>query len=366
MKPLFEPTTLAKARPALGLSGSSSEPYLPLVAPAAVSAAIAPIQPPRITDLQISNAGADAVSEMAGITKKLLGHTRASDTGEFGKGLNSLVVLAKGLNPEDLKSRGMISRLLGTVSATKERFLAQYSTVEKQLNSLSDELDQKAVAHSSRILDLDQIYLSNFEAHQKMEAGIALCKAYLLELHESLANESQKAIGDSFGAQIMVDYQRLIVQAEQRIDELTRSMLLSKQVAPQIRMMQDDIRGLLQKFRMVTSVTIPAWINAFMRYIIQSENKRSVEILDNVDQITNEALRTSADLQRESSVQIAQSRNRSSISMETLSHVQTQLIGTVEAVMRIDTEARARRNAEATQLVAMERQLISVFVPGRR
>lgn len=330
------------------------------------STALVPIKPPRITDKQIAAIGATAGAGMAAMSTRILEHVRTSNTGEFGKDLNALVLLAKGLDPAALQDKGLVSRLFGMASSAKERLLGQFNHVNGQITTLASTLSSKAQLHEKRITDLEAIYNDNVGYHQALEQSVQECVAEHQLLAADYEVESKKPVGDSFGAQVLADYQRLLDRLEKRSDDLQRAMLLSKQYAPQVRMMQEDARSLVSKFDTVQVVTLPAWQNNFTLYVLQLEQKQSVEVLDAVDDATDAALRQGADQLRANSSAIAKSRNRSVVSTETLLHVNNQLIGTVEDVQRIDAEGRARRAAEQPKLVEMEQQLIAAFAPGKR
>lgn len=371
MKPLFDNPTLAKSAQTgislqPGLNGSSTQDLPAVVSTSTTS--LATITPPRITEKQISAIGATAGAGMTAVSSRIVQHVRTSDTGDFGKDLTSLVMLAKGLDPAALqdKDKGMVSRLFGLASSAKERMMAQFTHVDGQITALATSLTSKAQLQAKRIDDLEMLYNDNVGYHDALQEGVRECANEHARLAADYAVESKKKVGDSFGAQVLADYQRLLDSLEKRGDDLQRAMLLSKQFAPQVRLMQDDARALVGKFATVQSVTLPAWQNNFTLYVIQLEQKQSVDVLDAVDDATDAALRKGADQLRANSVAIATSRNRSVVSIETLQHANDQLIGGVEDVQRIDAEGRARRDAERPKLLAMEQQLIAAFAPGKR
>jgi uncharacterized protein YaaN involved in tellurite resistance len=369
MKPLFDNPTPAKS----AQQGVSLQPDLNVSStqdlPAVVSSGsteVATVKPPRITDNQISAIGSTAGAGMAAMSTRILEHVRTSNTGEFGKDLNDMVMLAKGLDPAALQDKGFVSRLFGMATSAKERMLAQFKNVNDQITTLATSLEGKAQLHTKRIGDLEKVYNDNVAYHQTLEQCVVECSNEHALLAADYEIESKKAVGDSFGAQVLADYQRLLDRLEKRKDDLMRAMLLSKQYAPQVRMMQEDARALVSKFDSVKVVTLPAWQNTFTLYVLQLEQKQSVEVLNAVDDATDAALRKSADLLRSNSSAIATSRNRSVVSADTLQHVNNQLIGAVEDVQKIDAEGRARRAAEQPKLLEMEQQLIAAFAPGKR
>ena len=364
MKPLFEQATLAKTT-TIELS-SPVQPLVPAGSPPATLVAAPRIRPPSITDEQITALGSDAANALKGVSSELIGHVKSADAGDFGKGLNDLVVLAKGLDPAQMKDRGVLGKLRGLFSSTKERMLSQFTSVEKQIDTLTAQLDSKVALHKRRINDLEQLYQNNFAYHEGLEQGVQACRQYQAQLMTERDAQQAVVVAGSFDAQLLQDYARLLGRLEKRIDDLERAKLMAKQIAPQIRIMQDDARALVNKFGDVQAVTLPAWKNTFSLYVLQLEQKQSVDLLNSIDDTTNAALRKGADLLRENSAAIASSRNRSVVDLATLEHVQAQLLGAIEDVQRIDAEGRARRQAEASKLTAMEDALVKAFAPGAR
>ncbi len=370
MKPLFENATVAKTKPTdvVDLTPLPKGALTPVhsLEPAAPAAAPLQIVPPRITEDQVANIGAEAAQALTGVSSSLLGQVKVSNTGEFGQGLNQLVVLAKGLDPDNMKGKGLVGRVVGFMSNTKERLVAQYASVEHQIDALTVQLDGKAALQTQRIGDLETLYTNNFNYHELLHAAQQRCRELAAQVRVDYEHEAGKGVTDGFAAQILGDYQRLIQRLEKRVDDLERAKLLSKQVAPQIRTMQEDARSLVQKFGDVKAVTLPAWKNTFSLYILQLEQKQAVELLNAVDDTTDAALRKGADLLRQNTAAIAESRNRAVVSTETLTHVTRQLVGAAQDVARIDAEAAARRKADEPKLRAMEQELIAAFAPGKR
>lgn len=269
--------------------------------------------------------------------------------------------LAKGLSPQTQKDTGLLSRLKNAFVSAKERLVSQYNSVEKQLDALTLELDQKVQLHEQRIQDLEQLYLNNFKYHTALESAQVTCQGWLDNLRQQYEQQKNKPNLSGFDAQILADYERLLQRLEKRISDLERAKLLSKQVAPQIRIMQDDTRALVSAFGDVKAVTLPAWKNTFSLYILQQEQKESAQLLNQIGDATDQALRQSADLLRQNSNEIAKARNRDVVSVDTLAHINNQLIGAVEDIKRIDQERRTRRQAEAPRLQALENALVQVF-----
>lgn len=371
-KPLFDDAKPAKSATPVTEVFSPTAFTAPMLVPSGAGQSLVPspaagghVRPPRKTIDEVNVIGADAYEALKGVSTQLLDSVRAADAGEFGAGLNQVVTLAKGLNPSSNQG-GMLTRVRHMFSSVKDRLLAQYNSVSAQIDTLVVELDKKAKLHSGRIAEMEQLYTNNFNYHERLDKAVQQCRH---ELEQARADyEAQKAIAvaDSFDAQVLADHQRYITALEIRIDNLERAKLLSKQSAPKIRMLQDNARSLVEKFGNVKAVTLPAWKDSFMLYLLQQEQREAVNVLDNIDNATEEALRRGADQLRVNTALIAESRNRSIVSLDTLQHVNNQLIGSLEDVQRIENEARQRRAAEKPEMEKLEADLVRLFAPHQR
>lgn len=370
MKPLFAENkvfpvnTSGPALNTVNLMAESQGGPPAVVAP--VPSAPVQVPPPRITDELIAELGAKDGMGIATVSAKLMASVKGGDAGDFGKGLTQLALLAKGLDPSALKDKGLVGRLFGRARAAKANLVSKYDTVERQMDDLIGSLDAKARLHQQRIGDIEQMYVDNMTYHQALESAQDRARDLLVQAKADFEVAKEVAPQDPFGAQKLADHSRLIDRLEKRVDDLERAQMLSKQMAPQLRQMQEQARSLVQKFGDVKAVTLPAWKNNFGQFLLALEQKEAVRVLSEVDAITEAALRQGADLLRENAAGVAEARQRSVVSIETLEHIQASLLGSIEDVQRIDEEGRARRAAEVPRIAAMEQQLIEAFVPGKR
>ena len=365
MKPLFaeKPSATLNTRPAemsIDLS-PVTHAVAPRTAPAPRAASL-PVAP-RITETQIGALGTDAATGLSNIPNRLIASVRAADAGDFGSGLSQLVSLAKGLDPS-AKQKGLISKVANLFGSAKERMLSQYRTVEQQMDQLMNQLQQKATTHLARIDDLEQMYVANMQYHQQLENAVAKCDEYLVELRAYIA--AAGAPTDAFAAQQLADVQRMADRADKRGDDLRRAMLLAKQNAPQIRTMQDNARMLVDKFADIRAVTLPAWKNTFGLYLMGEEQREAVALTNSIDNATDDALRRGASMLRQNTAEIATARQRSVVSTETLSHIQSELLGALDDANRIAADGIAARQRDLSRLASMESELVQRFAPGQR
>jgi len=320
-----------------------------------------PIRVVVVTDEQIERLGDQQASQLSALSRQILSQVRASDMDDFGKNLNDLIGTAKGLDPSKYNQKGIIAFIRNLFGSVKEQMLAEYSTVESRMNELVKELDKSTALHTKRITDLEDMYVANIATHKSLEKCVEDGQNLLVELNKQL--EGEKVATDAFAAQRLADIQNRIDRLEKRIDDLRRSMLLAKQAAPEIRLLQDNARTLASKFKDVKTVTIPAWQNAFALYLVVLEQGKGAALANKIHDSTDEAFKKQADLLRQNTQLIAHAKQRSVVSIDTLEHVQNQLLGACDDMKKIADEGKRSRAQAESKLEQLEQQLIDKFIP---
>ncbi len=356
MTPLFstttqQPQTLVRDQPTLFQDVvRATEAQLPAVQQKATR---------LVTDAEIDRLGTKVAGHASKTASQIMANVRASDVDGFGEKLNELVAVSKQLDPKKMGKKGIISRLSSLFGETKEKLLAQYETVEKRMNTLVSEMDKTVQLQQKRIGDLETMFSDNEKAFFAFGEEIKACEL-LLEAMRAQLNTFNVA-SDTFDAQRQQDLMDRIHRVEKKADDFLRAQQLCKLAAPEIRLMQSNARSLVTTFGDIKNTTIPAWQGVFSRYIVSMEQKRAAELATSIQDATDQAFRMQADALRENVTLVAKARERSVVGIDTLEHMQQQLIGAVDDVKRI-TEEGARARAEAkVKLAEMDKQLIERF-----
>lgn len=314
-----------------------------------------------ITDADIDKLGETNATRVAQTTAKILANVKASDTDAMGAKLNELVGQAKKLDPKKLGKPGFFGKLFGAAGNLKEKLMAEYASVETQMNSLTKELDTMAGLMKKRADDCDTLFEDNFQTYQALKGDIASGEQMILDIEAEIAALGTPA--DAFGAQKIADLQARADRLRKRCDDFDRGCQLAILAAPEIRMQQGHCRSLASTVRDIKVTTLPAWQGVFSRYIIALEAKKGAEIVNTVYDATDAAFRMQADQLRENTQQIARAQQRSVVTIETLEHMQTQLLGAVDDALKIAKEGRDARDAAKPKLRQLEQGLISRFSP---
>jgi uncharacterized protein YaaN involved in tellurite resistance len=325
------------------------------VTPRTDAAAVAKL----LTEDEIHGLGAKAGERVAGLSQRILSEVRASDAEQFGAKLNELIVTAKGLDPASLQKRGIVGRITAMFGSTKERLLAQFDSVEKRIGTLVIELESNANRQKRDIAELDQMYADNYDTFRQFEDARALGQTSLEAYRAVLAEPHEAA--DAFAAQRTMDMRRCANALEQKIDDLSRAMLMSEQLAPQIRLEQEHKRTLISKFATAKTVLIPAWTNAFSLYIKQLSTKKAADLVNATFDAADAALRAQADQLHANAGAVAALGQRPVIATETFQYTQQKLFDALDEIAKIVEDGQRRRRADEPRLRQLERDFVARF-----
>jgi uncharacterized protein YaaN involved in tellurite resistance len=314
-----------------------------------------------VTDDEIDKLGTVAGGKAAEMSGKILQAVKASDTEQFGKQLNELVTTAKGLDPAKMGNKGVIGKVLGFFGNAKEQVLGQVQSIEQRISALTLEMEKSVALYTTRIGDIERLYEENYQAYQALGREVEQCRGFVDDLKAQLSGE--QAATDAFGAQRQSDIQDRIDRVEKKIDDLQRGQALAELAAPELRQMQNNSRALAQTFNDIKTVTIPAYMGVFSRYVLNLEAKKGAELAASVQDATDAAFRMQADQLVDTSAKIATARARSVVSIETIEYMQKQLFASFDAAQKITEDAKVARIAAQPKLQQIEMELVQRFVP---
>jgi uncharacterized protein YaaN involved in tellurite resistance len=371
MKPLFssdedaQPPSAPTAAPAPSFpplaNPLGTSDMLPATRPEANAAPMVRVDISGIDDKAIESLGGSTGAGVAKVSAKLLGTVRASDADVFGAQLNELIATSKGLDPAQLRSGGLLSRITNLFGSVKEKMLSQYQVVESRMDTLVSEMTRHANVHKGRIHDFDEMYKGLEMYYQGLDADVKKGEGWIAQLQQAVAQ--QPASANAFEAQQATELKRRLERLEKRVDDMRRAMLMATQMVPQIRLSQDNARALTDTFTDIVNVSIPAWRNVFSLYLLQLEAKQSAAVANAAYDATDAAFRAQADMLLENTETVARVKQRSLVSLETAQHVQTQLVAAFDKLEQISKEGQQRRKDELPKLQELERDLIARFSP---
>jgi uncharacterized protein YaaN involved in tellurite resistance len=321
----------------------------------------------RQTDLSQSGAvlqyGVEAQGKISEFTDQVLGEVRAKDVGAVGDMLTDLLLHVKSVKVNRLaEGPGFLASLplVGGLFDRIKRFMAEYQTLSSQIDQIAGRLDRARGQLLQDVGLLDKLFEQNVLHFKDLEVYIQAGEERLAEFRHTTLPEARaraEASGDPIDVQRADDLDRLANRFEKRLHDLKLSKTVSLQTLPQIRLIQAGNQELAEKIQSSILNTIPLWKNQMVIAIGLMRQKKALELQREVSATTDELLRRNAELLRESTVEIAKEAEKGIVDVETLRKVNTDLITTIEEVIRIQQEGRNRRRQAEQELGRLEQEL---------
>ena len=302
-----------------------------------------------ITDSSlVLNYGAAAQKNIAAFSESALNNVKTKDLGEVGEALSSLVVELKTFGqPEKKGIGGFFQKKRNELEAMK----ASYSKAEVNVDKIVKVLENHQVTLMKDVAMFDQMYELNTKYYKELTMYILAGKKRLeyLRTHD-LAELKKKAetTGAQEDAQAYNDFANLCNRFEKKLHDLELTRMISIQMGPQTRLLQNNDTQMLEKIQSSLVNTIPLWKSQMVLALGLEHGRQATAAQAAVTDMTNQLLQKNADMLKMGTIETAREAERSVVSIETLQHTNQQLITTLDEVMRIQTEgAQKRKDAEA-------------------
>jgi len=328
---------------------------LPMVAPApSLPVAVAPVSANvpalPLSMEEIGNFGLRAQQQTADVTNRIAQTSKTSDMDEVGKILTNTIMAAKGYDPNNLFKGGF----LGFFKAKASEVQMKFDTVDKTVDRLVQQIEQRIVLFRQRIRDLEQMAIENKKYHDALTDEIATLRARVEWMD---ANVPDIDPNDPMSATKRQQWLSIAAYGLKRANDLHAAQVLAQQQQAQISMMADNSAALALKFQDVKVTTIPALKNTFSLYILNIEQKKGAEFANTVDAMTEDTIKKNAALLGQNTVAINTALTRSNISIEALQATHDAVIQSLNDVERIRNEMKARIATETPRLEQLSQDL---------
>jgi uncharacterized protein YaaN involved in tellurite resistance len=321
-----------------------------------------------ITDSnQVLQYGAAAQKNIADFSGAALENVRTKDLGEVGSALSELVVELKGFNNSMEKGglAGFFRRKRNQIAALK----AQYEKAEVNVEKIVEALEKHQVALMKDIAMFDQMYELNEKYFKELTMYILAGKRKLeavrtgqLEQLRAKAKES----GAQEDAQAYNDLVNLCDRFEKKLHDLELTRMISIQMGPQTRLLQNNDALMVEKIQSSLVNTIPLWKSQMVLALGLERSRQATAAQREVTNMTNELLRKNAETLRTGTVETAREAERSVVDIETLRHTNEQLIATLDEVMQIQRDGAAKRKEAEEELGRIEGELKAKLMELKR
>lgn len=310
---------------------------------------------------QVLMYGAGAQKNIADFSENALNNVRTKDLGEVGEALSSLVVELKNLDFDTTEEKkGFFSGLFKKGKNQIDELKAQYSKAEGNVDRISEMLEQHQVALLKDVAMLDEMYNLNLQYYKELTMYIMAGRQKLEQVRAGELEELRKkaaASGTTEDAQAYNDMVNMCDRFEKKLHDLELSRMVSIQMGPQTRLLQNNDAMMIEKIQSSLVNTIPLWKSQMVLALGMENARKATAAQSAVSEMTNELLKKNAEMLKQGSVDIAREAERSIIDIETLQHTNEQLISTLDEVMQIQKEGAQKRQEAETELRRIESEL---------
>ncbi|MBO4884688.1 MAG: toxic anion resistance protein [Clostridia bacterium] len=303
--------------------------------------------------------GAAAQKNIADFSDAALNNVRSKDLGEVGDMISGLVTQLRSFNVDDEDKGGIfgfLKKKIDKVQLLKNR----YDDVEVNVNKLVSELENHQVVLLKDIATMDQLYEMNLTYFKELSMYIAAGKEALDNFRATTLQEARdraQASGLPEDAQAASDIAAQADRFEKKIFDLELTRNVAIQMAPQIRLLQNNNQMMAEKIQSTIVNTIPLWKSQMVLALGLQHSQSALEAERSVTNLTNDLLRANAEKLHQGSVEIAKESERGVIDIETLMETNQKLIQTMDEVLTIQQEGRQKRRDAEKELANIEQQL---------
>lgn len=304
--------------------------------------------------------GAAAQKDIADFSNTILSGVRAKDSGPVGELLGDLVGKVKTF--EAAEDRSLLKKIpvIGSLVGKAEDILADYDKLSTQIDKIQSSLEKSKMRMMKDIVMFDGLYEKNLAYFKSLELYIRAGEEKLDEMKTVTLprlREQAAASSDPMAVQVVSDFENSVDRFEKKVYDLKLSKTIAIQTAPQIRLIQNNDKILVDRVQTAIYNTIPLWKNQMVIALGLSRQQQVLGLQRAVSDTTNELLRRNAAMLKQTTIETAKENERGIVDIETVKKANEDLIATIEETMKIQQEGRQKRAAAEQELVQIEERL---------
>ena len=310
---------------------------------------------------QVLQFGAKAQTKISQFSDSVLEGVKTKNVGDAGVLLSDLVAQIKNFDADVSNSKKTgISKFFSNAKKELDRVIARYSQVETNIDRIEGELEKHKLKLLKDINIYDTMYEKNLEYFKELSLYIIAGERKLDELRNvelPKLVEKAKETGDQLDAQKVSDMENTIIRFEKKIYDLKTTRIISIQMAPQIRLLQNNDAELVEKIQSSIINTIPLWKNQIVLSLGINNARQALGAQKAVTDLTNDMLKKNSEILKQGSIEIAEESERAIVDIETLQKTNRDLIETLDKVIEIHEAGRAKRAEAEVELQNIEKEL---------
>ena len=309
--------------------------------------------------------GAKAQNKISAFSDNILEDVKTKDIGDTGELLAKLVGEIKSFNSSIGTSKKGIFKLFNSAKKEISTIIAKYNKIEKNVDTIENSLEKNKVTLLKDIALFDTMYDKNLEYFKEISLYIIAGERKLEELKNKTlpaAKAKFEETHEQLDAQKIQDLENQINRFEKKIYDLKTTRIISIQMAPQIRLLQNNDAELVEKIQSSITNTIPLWKNQMVLALGINNSKKALESQQAVSNLTNDMLKKNSETLKQGSIEIAEEAEKAIIDIETLKKTNQDLIETIDNVIKIHEEGHAKRMEAEAELENIEKELKSKLI----
>ena len=305
--------------------------------------------------------GTAAQKNIADFSDSILCNVRAKDSGYVGELLGELLTNVKSFEPKS-SDGGFLKKLplVGSLVGKAETMMQGYEKVSVQVEKVKTSLQKARMLMMKDVTMLDTLFAKNLEYFKTLELYIRAGEEKMQEMREVTLPKLRAqaaASSDPMAAQVVSDFESSVERFEKKVHDLKISKTISIQTAPQIRLIQNNDKVLIDRVQSALYNSIPLWKNQMVIALGLANQKKVLEMQHSVNEMTNDLLKKNAEMLKIGTIETAKENERSIVDIETVRKVNDDLVTTIEETLKIQQEGRAKRRAAEAELVELEGRL---------
>ena len=303
--------------------------------------------------------GADAQKKIADFSDTALEAVKTQDTGEIGDMLVNLVTELKGFEADAEEPKGL-RKLFSNANTRMEGMKARYTKVSGNVENIASSLEQYQVQLLKDVAMFNRLYDQNSDYFRQLTLYIIAGEEKLEQVRNGELKElmaKAEASGDAMDAQKANDLAAQCDRFEKKLHDLKLTRQVSMQMAPQIRLLQNNDSLLVERIQSTLSNTLPLWKSQMVLALGLHHSQQALKAQQAVTDMTNELLKKNAETLKMGTIETAKEAERGIVDIDTLVQTNQSLIDTINEVMKIQSEGHTKRIEAEKTLYQMEVEL---------
>ena len=304
--------------------------------------------------------GSGAQKNMADFSDSLLSQVRTKDSGEVGALLTDLTGKINEFNRKESDSFVKKLPLIGALVSKGETMLASYEKLSTKVDKIQSELEKSKTTMMKDIMLFDALYQKNLEYFKHLELYMRAGEEKLEEMRSTVLPKLRAdaaASADPMAGQVVSDFESNVDRFEKKVHDLKISKTLAIQTAPQLRLIQNNDKILVERVQSAIYNAIPLWKNQIVIALGLTRQQNVLKMQQAISDTTNELLKRNAEMLKINSIETAKENNRSIVDIETVRKVNDDLVTTIEETLKIQQEGRQARQSAEQELLQIENRL---------